>query len=153
MADELDAAITEIITLMDSITDFKPEPSTPPGDYDSIFPFFVVEPDTFTITSEASQTLRATHGISIQVHLGLPDTITPSDRSEARKYVDLIKDKIFLDGNKQLDGTVDTIETEAMTGNYGLIGYRGMPTVGLEAILTVMIRSKENDGGTAFEKT
>lgn len=147
MANELKSAIERIETLVDAITGFSSAPATVPTDY-TAFPFFLVEPDIGTVIKESSGQLRALHTISIQLHLGLPSTLTPSDASEARKYIDLFISTIALDINATLNNTVDTVgdNDTLFEYNYGLIGYRGIPTLGYEITLPVKIRMIESAG-------
>ena len=152
MADELDAALTELETLIGTITGFSSEPTEPPTDYDA-FPFYVVEMDTGTLQTISAGFAHAMHDVSIQIHFGLPTTVTPSDSTAARHYIDLVKDKLLLGDNVTLSDTVDTIlssSDDPITYTWGLIGYRGIPTIGLEITVTLKIDSKEESG--AFVK-
>ena len=150
MAAELSTALDELATIVGSVTDLNAEPSDPPSDY-TAFPFYVIEPDSGVIQKDGSMNVTALHTVSIQIHAGLPSTITPRDRSHVTPFLDLVKDKIFIDANATANSSVDTvaIEDDPMTYTWGLIGYRGIPTIGYEITLTVKIRSAESGGAYA----
>lgn len=150
MAAELSDALAALDTIVAGVTGLNAEPSTPPTDYTG-FPFYVIEPDSGVIIKNSSGDVTALHTISVQIHAGLPSTITPSDRSHVTPFLDLVKDKILIDANATLASTADTvaIEDDPLAYSWGLIGYRGIPTIGYEITFTIKIRSAESGGAYA----
>ena len=149
MATELTDAIAALDTLVGTIAGLNSEPGSVPTNYTS-FPFYVIEFDTSSITKESAGSLRDMLIISLQIHFGLPATITPSDRTAVFTYYGLVKDILALDANTTLSDTVDTLLADSITVAYSLMYYRGIPTLGLEFSIPIKIRSVQS--GSTFVK-
>lgn len=151
MAGELVAAYNALDALVATITGFNAEPTEPPTDYTS-FPFYVLDPDSSTFRKGGAGEVWGFHTFSIQLHLGLPSTVTPKDKSASLPYIDLLKDKLLADANNSLSNTTKGIVANGdtqVTATYGLIGYRLIPTIGWEVTATYKLDSVWNSGAYA----
>ena len=133
MADELDNFITELSTVMETMTGVKDAPEYPPeglNEFPTVVCYFVV--GTFTY-SQAGPAIGV-HRVHADVHLGR--TILPHDEEYARPYI--LRALTAIASNVQMSSTCEHC---LLTGyEYGRLGYGGKETFGVRLILEVKIK-------------
>lgn len=147
MAGEITAALAQIRTLVNTISGLRQTPSKPPESA-SAYPFAIVSLSEGSWTKESSGQVKGLHTITIEIHQSRTDL--PRDLEKVEPYGDLVKDKLLLDANATLNGTVDSIVADDISYTFGALGYAEVITIGWSIDVPVKIRSIES--GTSYTK-
>lgn len=149
MASELTSALSALRTLIAGISGLNAAPTSPPTSSNA-YPFYVIRPSAGSWSfTENDDTVLATHNVVIEIHYGLPAMVTPTDESTIEPFGDLVKDKLMHSSNINLTNTTN-INRNAITYQYGLLDYGGMPTIGWLITFPIEITSRETS--TTFVK-